>query len=51
MSFRRAIHKKEKADMGKLKNSVRGLVVVHQMTELGRELGLKDMTGFANTVL
>ena len=32
--------------MGKLKKSVRGLVVVHPMTELGREMGLKEMTGF-----
>ncbi len=33
--------------MGKLKKSVRGLVVVHPMTALGREMGLKEMTGFA----
>lgn len=32
--------------MGKLKKSVRGTVVVHPMTELGREMGLKEMTGF-----
>ncbi|SQB40511.1 Protein of uncharacterised function (DUF2810) [Citrobacter koseri] len=32
--------------MGKLKKSVRGLVVVHPMTALGREMGLKEMTGF-----
>ena len=31
--------------MGKLKKSVRG-TVVHPMTELGREMGLKEMTGF-----
>ncbi len=47
LPFRRAITKKEQADMGKLKKSVRGLVVVHPMTELGREMGLKEMTGFS----
>ena len=46
LPFRRAITKKEQADMGKLKKSVRGLVVVLPMTELGREMGLKEMTGF-----
>ena len=35
--------------MGKLKKSVRGLVVVHPMTELGREMGLKEMTVFCKT--
>ena len=49
MPFRRAITKKEQADMGKLKKSVRGLVVVHPMTALGREMGLKEMTGFCPT--
>lgn len=49
MRFKRAITKKEQADMGKLKKSVRGLVVVHPMTALGREMELKEMTGFANT--
>ena len=49
LPFRRAITKKEQADMGKLKKSVRGLVVVHPMTELGREMGLKEMTGFSKT--
>ena len=49
MPFRRAISKKEQADMGKLKKSVRGLVVVHPMTALGREMGLKEMTGFAKS--
>ncbi len=38
MPFQRAITKKEQADMGKLKKSVRGLVVVHPMTALGREM-------------
>ena len=49
MPHRRAITKKEQADMGKLKKSVRGLVVVHPMTALGREMGLKEMTGFARS--
>lgn len=49
MPHRRAITKKEQADMGKLKKSVRGLVIVHPMTELGREMGLKEMTGFSKT--
>lgn len=48
LPFRRAITK-EQADMGKLKKSVRGLVVVHPMTALGREMGLKEMTGFARS--
>lgn len=47
LPFKRAITKKEQADMGSLKKSVRGLVVVHPMTALGREMGLKEMTGFA----
>ncbi|ALB72332.1 YibL family ribosome-associated protein [Cronobacter muytjensii] len=49
MPFKRPITKKEQADMGKLKKSVRGLVVVHPMTALGREMGLKEMTGFAKS--
>ena len=49
LPFRRAITKKEQADMGKLKKSVRGLVVVHPMTALGREMGLNEMTGFARS--
>ena len=47
LPFRRAITKKEQADMGKLKKSFRGLIVVHPMTALGREMGLKEVTGFA----
>ncbi|CAM4151339.1 YibL family ribosome-associated protein [Vibrio astriarenae] len=47
MPFKRAITKEEQADMGKLKKSVRGLVVVHPMTKLGKELRLEVMTGFA----
>lgn len=49
MRFSRPITKKEQADLGKLKKSVRGIVVVHPMTALGREMGLEAMTGFANT--
>lgn len=32
--------------MGKLKKSVRGFGSGAPMTELGREMGLKEMTGF-----
>ncbi|MEY4923134.1 MAG: hypothetical protein RLY17_1851 [Pseudomonadota bacterium] len=45
--FSRVITKKEQADMGALKKAVRGIVVVHPMTALGREMGLKDVTGYA----
>ena len=47
LPFRRAITKKEQADMGALKKSARGLIVVHPMTALGREMGLKAVTGYA----
>ncbi|NLS13307.1 YibL family ribosome-associated protein [Vibrio sp. SM6] len=47
MPFQREITKEEQADLGKLKKSVRGLVVVHPMTKLGKELRLDVMTGFA----
>ncbi|TPG57086.1 YibL family ribosome-associated protein [Ewingella americana] len=43
----REITKKEQADMGTLKKTVRGIVVVHPMTALGREMGLKVVTGYA----
>lgn len=43
------ITKKEQADIGKLKKAVRGLIIVHPMTALGREMGLDDMTGFSKT--
>jgi len=49
LPFSRAITKKEQADLGKLKKSVRGLVVVHPMTALGREMGLEVMTGYAKS--
>ena len=47
MPFSRAITKEEQADMGKLKRSVKGLIVVHPMTKLGKELRLEVMTGYA----
>lgn len=46
MLFQRVIIKKEQVDMGKLKKSVRGLVVVYLMIVLGREMGLQEMIGF-----
>nr|WP_314266702.1 YibL family ribosome-associated protein [uncultured Moellerella sp.] len=49
MPFKRPITKKEQADIGKLKKTVRGLIIVHPMTALGREMGLDDMTGFSKT--
>ncbi|WP_219012008.1 YibL family ribosome-associated protein [Shewanella algae] len=47
LPFSRELTKAEQADMGKLKKSVRGLVVVHPMTALGREMGITAVTGFA----
>ncbi|GIU49989.1 YibL family ribosome-associated protein [Shewanella algidipiscicola] len=47
LPFSRTLTKAEQADMGKLKKSVKGLVVVHPMTALGREMGLTQVTGFA----
>lgn len=49
LPFSRVITKKEQANMGALKKRVRGLVVVHPTTALGREMGLKEMTGFARS--
>ena len=49
MPHRRAITKKSRPIWASWKKSVRGLVVVHPMTELGREMGLKEMTGFCKT--
>lgn len=49
MPFKRAITKKEQADIGKLKKAVRGLIIVHPMTALGREMELDEMTGFSKT--
>jgi|TARA_R110002072_G_scaffold74575_1_gene176557 ribosome-associated protein len=48
MAFNRELTKAEQADMGKLKKSVRGLVVVHPLTALGRELAIEKVTGFAS---
>lgn len=47
MPFFREITKSEQADLGKLKKSVKGLVIVHPMTRIGKELRLEVMTGFA----
>ncbi|PKF50320.1 YibL family ribosome-associated protein [Enterovibrio nigricans] len=47
MPFSREITKQEQADMGKLKKSVKGLVVVHPLTKIGKELQLDVVTGFA----
>jgi ribosome-associated protein len=47
MAFNRVLTKAEQADMGKLKKSVRGLVVVHPLTALGREMGVEAVTGFS----
>lgn len=49
MPFKRLITKKEQADIGKLKKAVRGLIIVHPMTALGREMELDGMTGFSKT--
>lgn len=45
--FKRELTKAEQADMGQLKKTVKGLVVVHPMTKLGRQMGLEKVTGFA----
>ncbi|MDO3384908.1 YibL family ribosome-associated protein [Gilvimarinus sp. SDUM040013] len=47
MAFNRALTKQEQADMGKLKKSVKGLVVVHPLTAVGKKMGVKVVTGFA----
>lgn len=48
LKFNRALTKAEQADMGALKKKVRGLVVVHPMTAIGREMGITEVTGFAH---
>lgn len=48
MKFSRALTKEEQADLGKLKRTVKGIVVVHPLTALGRDMGLAVTTGFAN---
>ncbi|OEE68345.1 hypothetical protein A1OO_08435 [Enterovibrio norvegicus FF-33] len=47
LNFNRVLSKTEQADMGKLKKSVRGLMVVHPMTALGKEIGVTEVTGYA----
>ncbi|AKH69940.1 Protein of unknown function (DUF2810) [Spongiibacter sp. IMCC21906] len=47
MKFSRSLTKLEQADMGKFKKSVKGLVVVHPLTALGKEMGLTEVTGYA----
>jgi ribosome-associated protein len=47
MPFSREITKAEQANLGKLKKSVKGLIVVHPLTKIGKELHLEVMTGFA----
>ncbi len=47
MPFNRELTKAEQSDMGQLKKSVKGLVVVHPMTALGKEMGVTVVTGYA----
>ncbi len=47
LKFSRALTKAEQADMGKLKKTVRGIIVVHPLTALGREVGVTEVTGFS----
>ncbi|MDQ2164356.1 MULTISPECIES: YibL family ribosome-associated protein [Vibrio] len=47
MPFSRELTKAEQADLGQLKKLVKGLIVVHPMTTMGKELRLEVMTGFA----
>jgi len=47
LAFNRPLTKAEQADMGKFKKSVRGLIVVHPLTGVGREIGVDVVTGFA----
>ncbi|WP_298439054.1 YibL family ribosome-associated protein [uncultured Ferrimonas sp.] len=47
LPFSRELTKAEQADMGALKKKVRGLVVVHPMTAVGREMGVSVVTGYA----
>ncbi|CAM3969536.1 YibL family ribosome-associated protein [Vibrio neonatus] len=46
--FSRPITKQEQADMGQLKRRVKGLVVVHPLTKLGKALRVDEVTGFAD---
>ncbi len=47
LAFHRVLTKAEQADLGKLKKSVKGLVVVHPMTAQGREMRITQITGYA----
>lgn len=47
LPFHRELTKAEQGDMGKLKKSVRGLVVVHPLTALGKQMGVTKVTGYA----
>jgi len=47
LGFHRVLTKAEQADMGKFKKTVKGLVVVHPLTALGREMGISAVTGYA----
>ena len=49
LPFSRPLTKAEQADMGSLKKKVRGLVVVHPMTALGRDMGISVVTGYAKS--
>lgn len=46
MPFQRELTKEEQADLGALKKKVKGLVVIHPLTKLGKSLKLSAMTGF-----
>lgn len=47
MKFHRTLSKAEQADIGKLKKSVRGIILVHPTTALGKEIGVEELTGYA----
>ena len=47
MPFQREITKEEQADLGKLKKRVKGLIIIHPLTKIGKELRLEAVTGFA----
>jgi ribosome-associated protein len=50
MEFCRELTKEEQADLGKLKKRVKGLVVVHPLTGLGREMGITAVMGFSEKI-
>ncbi|MFC1233565.1 YibL family ribosome-associated protein [Vibrio sp. DW001] len=47
MPFQRELTKEEQADLGLFKKKIKGIVVVHPLTKLGKELKLDAVTGFA----